>query len=176
MAVGENTRTTASLVRTTCSWRPSQRFRAGGSSPHHHPFGFRPFPLFLDADGCQRHQCNCCHHNPYAGSHSRASLDRLGGGSRCSGPRSLLMVSCRSTFEIPILFFLLARGNLPHGHRAFVMAVRDHPRAQRAHHPEPGSSDHSGAAAHGWLEGLTRQKVKRVGAAVRKVHLPKYGD
>jgi hypothetical protein len=46
-------------------WHQSKRLRAGSSSPHHHPFGFRPFPPFLDADSCERHQCNCCYHNPY---------------------------------------------------------------------------------------------------------------
>ena len=39
---------------------------AGGSSPHHHSSGFRPFPLFLDDDGCERRQCGGCYHHPNA--------------------------------------------------------------------------------------------------------------
>jgi len=49
-------------IRRCC--RQSKRRRAVGSSPYHHSFGFRPFPLLLDDDGCKRHQCGGCYHHP----------------------------------------------------------------------------------------------------------------
>ena len=35
------------------------------SAPYHHPFGFRPFPLFLDDDSDERHESGCYYANPY---------------------------------------------------------------------------------------------------------------
>ena len=43
----------------------SRRRRAVGSSPYHHSFGFRPFPLLLDEGGCECHQCSACYDHPY---------------------------------------------------------------------------------------------------------------